>query len=153
MLRSDRGQITQAITNLMQNAADSILDRKAPDGQESPRGRIAVTVSQHGHTAVVEVADDGPGLPNELLHRLTEPYVTTRKKGTGLGLAIVAKIMEDHGGQLILENIEGGGARARLIFATGANAAKTREETPSAPVKRKSTKRKTAPRKAALHGS
>jgi len=152
-LRSDRGQITQAVTNLMQNAADSILDRKAPDGQESPRGRIAVTVSRQGRTAVVDVADNGPGLPKELLHRLTEPYVTTRKKGTGLGLAIVAKIMEDHGGQLILENIEGGGARARLVFASGADAAEARHETPAPPVKRKSTKRKSAPRKAALHGS
>jgi len=48
---------------------------------------------------------------------LTEPYVTTREKGTGLGLAIVKKIMEDHGGELILTDRPGGGARIGLAFA------------------------------------
>ena len=48
--------------------------------------------------------DNGVGLPKEQRHRLTEPYVTTRAKGTGLGLAIVRKILEDHGGELMLED-------------------------------------------------
>ena len=52
-----------------------------------------------------------------MLDRLTEPYVTTRTKGTGLGLAIVRKIMDDHGGELTLENLADGGARIRMIFA------------------------------------
>jgi two-component system nitrogen regulation sensor histidine kinase NtrY len=47
---------------------------------------------------------------------LTEPYVTTRAKGTGLGLAIVKKVMEEHRGELILEDREGGGARVKLVF-------------------------------------
>jgi len=151
-LHADRGQIMQAVTNLLQNAADSILDRKAPDGQESPRGWIAITASKHGRDIVIEVEDDGQGLPNELQHRLTEPYVTTRRKGTGLGLAIVAKIMEDHGGQLVLENREGGGAKARLVFMNAAEADKARHDSPPKAEKRKTTKRKTAQRKAALHG-
>jgi two-component system nitrogen regulation sensor histidine kinase NtrY len=151
-VRADRGQISQAVTNLLQNAADSILDRKAPGRQESPRGRIAIKASQQGRDVVVEVEDDGPGLPKELQHRLTEPYVTTRKKGTGLGLAIVAKIMEDHSGQLVLENREGGGAKARLVFTNAADTAVT-GKTEGIPVERKTTKRKTAQRKAALHGS
>jgi two-component system nitrogen regulation sensor histidine kinase NtrY len=151
-VRADRGQISQAVTNLLQNAADSILDRDAPGGQESPRGRIAISASQHGRDIVVEVEDDGQGLPKELQHRLTEPYVTTRKKGTGLGLAIVAKIMEDHSGQLVLENREGGGAKVRLVFhnATDASGA---GKAPATTAQGKTTKRKTAQRKAALHGS
>ena len=48
--------------------------------------------------------------------RLTEPYVTTRAKGTGLGLAIVKKIMEDHHGELVLEDRDGGGARVKLVL-------------------------------------
>ena len=57
------------------------------------------------------------GLPAEHRHRLTEPYVTTRAKGTGLGLAIVRKIMEDHGGEITLADIEGGeGAEVTLTF-------------------------------------
>jgi len=151
-LRADRGQISQAVTNLLQNAADSILDHKAPGRQESPRGRIMIRASQQGRDIVVEVEDDGPGLPKELQHRLTEPYVTTRKKGTGLGLAIVAKIMEDHSGQLVLENRESGGATARLVFTNAADTAVT-GKTEGTPVEGKTTKRKTAQRKAALHGS
>jgi two-component system nitrogen regulation sensor histidine kinase NtrY len=50
------------------------------------------------------VRDNGIGLPPEHRHRLTEPYVTTRAKGTGLGLAIVRKIMEDHGGEIVLQD-------------------------------------------------
>ena len=64
------------------------------------------------------ISDNGVGLPEDMIDRLTEPYVTTRAKGTGLGLAIVKKIMKDHGGDLVLENLEQGGARACMIFTT-----------------------------------
>jgi two-component system nitrogen regulation sensor histidine kinase NtrY len=63
------------------------------------------------------VEDNGKGLPQQGRERLTEPYVTTRTKGTGLGLAIVKKIMEDHLGELVLEDAEPQGARVRLVFA------------------------------------
>ena len=63
------------------------------------------------------VEDNGKGLPVDIEpDRLTEPYVTTRTKGTGLGLAIVRKIMEDHGGELLLESRAEGGARVSLII-------------------------------------
>ena len=55
-------------------------------------------------------------MPEGMIDRLTEPYVTTRSKGTGLGLAIVKKIMKDHGGDLVLENNTGMGASSTLIF-------------------------------------
>ena len=64
------------------------------------------------------VEDNGKGLPKRGRERLTEPYVTTRTKGTGLGLAIVKKIMEDHQGELVLEDAEPFGARVRLVFVT-----------------------------------
>jgi two-component system nitrogen regulation sensor histidine kinase NtrY len=64
----------------------------------------------------VDIEDNGRGLPRENRDRLTEPYVTTRAKGTGLGLAIVKKIMEDHNGDLFLEDRDGGGARVSLVF-------------------------------------
>jgi len=63
----------------------------------------------------VTVEDNGIGLPDRDRDRLTEPYVTTREKGTGLGLAIVKRILEDHGGELILTDAtQGRGARAIL---------------------------------------
>jgi len=61
------------------------------------------------------VEDNGKGLPQQERERLTEPYVTTRAKGTGLGLAIVKKIMEEHGGELVLED-RPRGAIVKLLF-------------------------------------
>ena len=65
----------------------------------------------------LSVSDNGVGLPAEDRDRLTEPYVTHKPKGTGLGLAIVKKIMEDHGGRLLLaDRAEGPGAVASLVL-------------------------------------
>jgi two-component system nitrogen regulation sensor histidine kinase NtrY len=76
-----------------------------------------VSISDVGGLAAVIVEDNGNGLPQQGRERLTEPYVTTRAKGTGLGLAIVKKIMEDHQGELVLEDGEPDGTRVKLIFA------------------------------------
>jgi len=75
----------------------------------------------------IRVSDNGIGLPPEHRHHLTEPYVTTRAKGTGLGLAIVRKIMEDHGGEIVLEDAaeDGKGAQVTLAFPLKRN---TREK-------------------------
>ena len=75
-----------------------------------------ILAKEDGDVVSVIVEDNGKGLPKEGRERLTEPYMTTRSKGTGLGLAIVKKIMEDHGGALILDDREGGGARISLVF-------------------------------------
>ena len=112
----DRRQIGQALTNLLKNAAEAIEGRDNPTGAALPKGRIGVRLFEEGDTITVEIEDNGRGLPAEHRARLTEPYVTTRAKGTGLGLAIVKKIMEDHGGYLLLEDREGGGAKVSLVF-------------------------------------
>ena len=114
----DSRQIGQALTNILKNSAEAIEGRESTDGRPLPRGRIILElrVDATGRPAI-EVSDNGRGLPKQGRERLTEPYVTTRAKGTGLGLAIVKKIMEDHGGDLVLEDNDGGGARVRLIFA------------------------------------
>ncbi|MCW5774298.1 MAG: hypothetical protein KIT16_21830, partial [Rhodospirillaceae bacterium] len=70
----------------------------------------------------------GKGIPPELLPRLTEPYVTTRARGTGLGLAIARKIMEDHGGALLIDNRPEGGARAVLTWPSEAETPVARGE-------------------------
>jgi two-component system nitrogen regulation sensor histidine kinase NtrY len=116
LVRCDLRQIGQAITNLLKNAVEATQPSEE-EGKASKRKRqVAVTLAeQNGHWRVI-VEDNGRGLPASLRDRLTEPYVTTRAKGTGLGLAIVKKIMEDHGGELTLEDREGGGARVSLVF-------------------------------------
>ena len=115
----DRRLITQAITNLVKNARESIETRLQQ--QPEPRGHIEVVAGLADGHPFIRVSDNGVGLPRENRHRLAEPYMTTREKGTGLGLAIVKRIMEEHGGRLILEDAvpaESGilGARVTLQF-------------------------------------
>ncbi len=123
----DRRMIRQALTNLLQNAADAVAMRT--DRAENDGGRIWVTVEALGDSARVVVTDDGVGLPKQDRARLTEPYVTHKPKGTGLGLAIVKKIMEEHGGSLSLEDRpDGPGAVATLALSVPAGTAATAEE-------------------------
>ncbi len=125
MVPCDRRLIGQALTNLLQNAADAI--RMRPESERSDPGRIEVGLSVGGAEVAVTVADNGIGLPQEDRARLTEPYVTHKPKGTGLGLAIVKKIMEDHGGRLLLEDRParadwgGPGTAATLFLPVRAN--------------------------------
>ena len=108
MALCDRRLLGQALTNLLQNAADAVAMRPMA-------GRIAVGVRVVDGVVSVAVRDDGVGLPDQGRERLAEPYVTHKPKGTGLGLAIVKKIMEDHGGHLALDDPpDGPGAVATL---------------------------------------
>jgi two-component system nitrogen regulation sensor histidine kinase NtrY len=116
MVRCDARLASQALMNIVKNAIESIQARSSED-ETSPPGRIRVSVADEENQASVVVEDNGKGLPRHGRERLTEPYVTTRTKGTGLGLAIVKKIMEDHGGELVLEDGEPEGARVSLLFA------------------------------------
>lgn len=116
ILACDREQISRAFTNLLQNACDAISRRRAEPGAELPPGVVTVRVAHEGQNQIIEIGDNGVGLPVSERHRLTEPYVTTRDEGTGLGLAIVKKIMEDHGGELLLSDRPGGGALVTLVF-------------------------------------
>jgi two-component system nitrogen regulation sensor histidine kinase NtrY len=110
MAACDRRMLRQALTNLLQNAADAVAMRHGA-------GHIALMVRDLPGGVHIAVADDGVGLPKEDRSRLTEPYVTHKPKGTGLGLAIVKKIMEDHGGVLTLgDQPNGPGAIATLVL-------------------------------------
>ena len=131
----DSRQVGQALTNILKNAAEAVEGRDSPGGRALPRGRIVLDlrVDASGR-AIITVSDNGKGLPKQGRERLTEPYVTTRAKGTGLGLAIVKKIMEDHGGDLVLEDNDGGGARVRLIFAAPGQQVQVALSTESEPV-------------------
>src|SRR5262249_1080478 len=106
----DRRLISQALTNIVKNAGEAI---SAVPPAELDRGRIKVSVKRDGGDVIVDVYDNGIGLPKENRSRLLEPYVTTRDKGTGLGLAIVGRILEDHGGHIDLDDLPAGGFAAR----------------------------------------
>ncbi|GGL79977.1 PAS domain-containing sensor histidine kinase [Wenxinia marina] len=100
----DQGMISQALTNLIKNAGEAIESRREAGTDDAP-GEIRVNMALEPGAAVLTIADNGVGLPEDRA-RLFEPYVTTRDKGTGLGLPIVKKIIEEHGGTLTLEDAE-----------------------------------------------
>lgn len=104
MASFDRRLITQAINNLVKNAAEAVAtyaETKPPGWQ----GRVSASLKVLSDRYDIEVQDNGPGLPKQHRTRLLEPYVTTKgNKGTGLGLSIVQKIVEQHGGALTLED-------------------------------------------------
>lgn len=117
--RFDRRLISQALTNVIKNATEAI---GAVPAEERGPGRIDVTFERREDgRIVIEVIDNGKGLPADQRQKLLEPYMTTREGGTGLGLAIVGKILEDHGGGIdLLDRADAGdgnrGARIRLWF-------------------------------------
>ncbi len=109
----DARMLGQALTNVLKNAGEAIAARRL--AQPGLRGRIGAKLLLDDGHLTFEVEDNGVGLPAKDRDRLTEPYVTTREKGTGLGLAIVKRILEDHGGELVLTDAaELPGARAIL---------------------------------------
>jgi two-component system, NtrC family, nitrogen regulation sensor histidine kinase NtrY len=114
----DASQVRQVFTNLVKNAAEAVEAKLASGKMDvvETGGQITVSCAQLDGHCVIEVKDNGVGFPGDQIHRLLEPYVTTRAKGTGLGLAIVKKIMEDHKGRVELENRPDGGALVRLVF-------------------------------------
>ena len=96
----DGTMIGQALTNLIKNAGEAIeVKQETEVSGFSPEIRVTLTGLET--EAIITIADNGTGLPPDRA-RLFEPYVTTREKGTGLGLSIVKKIIEEHGGTLVL---------------------------------------------------
>jgi two-component system nitrogen regulation sensor histidine kinase NtrY len=133
----DRRLISQALTNIIKNATEAI---EAVPADELGKGRIDVIAARENDDIVIDVIDNGIGLPKVARARLLEPYVTTREKGTGLGLAIVGRVLEDHGGRIELNDaadIRPGqrGAWMRLRFAISGHAPKVEVKEPAGETK------------------
>jgi len=93
---ADAQQMRQALTNLVQNAVDAIVDVTGP--------KIGLSLKKDPGGFWLGVFDNGPGIPANRRDSVMEPYVTTKTKGTGLGLAIVKKIIDDHHGKITLDD-------------------------------------------------
>jgi PAS domain S-box-containing protein len=100
----DVGQVHQVLLNLLMNAADSIKDSETKDG------RISISCRAKGDLMEIMVSDNGPGISEEVLLRIFEPYITTKKTGHGLGLSTSYRIISNHKGRLIGQNNPNGGA-------------------------------------------
>jgi two-component system nitrogen regulation sensor histidine kinase NtrY len=114
----DATMIGQALTNLIKNAGEAIETHRNKGAAEGFVPRIRVRLVADGDAVLITIADNGVGLPEDRA-RLFEPYVTTRSAGTGLGLPIVKKIVEEHGGSLVLDDapdFDGDGHRGAMAL-------------------------------------
>ena len=122
VLMADGRMIGQALTNVLKNAAEAVEARRTESARLKGRITARLLVDENG--IVIEVEDNGVGLPARDRDRLTEPYVTTREKGTGLGLAIVKRILEDHGGELELTDARSGQGALAILRLPAASIAR-----------------------------
>lgn len=109
----DVGQIHQVLLNLLLNAGDAIADSGID------KGKIRITAGYEGGFVKIEVSDNGPGIPTEILPRLFEPHISAKSSGHGLGLSTSLRIVNDHGGQLTAVNDPDGGATFTLLLPLG----------------------------------
>jgi nitrogen fixation/metabolism regulation signal transduction histidine kinase len=106
-IRVDRVMFRRVLDNLVRNAIEAA---------GASRAAIAISTTRGDGYVALSVNDSGPGIPQDLLDKVFNPYFTTKKDGTGLGLPIARKIVLDHGGELSVENVLAGGARFVIIL-------------------------------------
>jgi signal transduction histidine kinase len=105
-VRADIQQTQQVFWNLLLNAA------QAMDG----RGVLTLTSALEDESVRITISDTGKGIPEETVHRIFKPFFTTKHKGTGLGLSICKRIMDQHGGSIVISSVEGKGSTVTLTF-------------------------------------
>jgi PAS domain S-box-containing protein len=111
MIRADPVQIHQVLINLVNNACEAMCETPVA------RRKVEIATERNGHGSIgVSVRDYGPGIPEELRERLFDQFFTTKEEGLGMGLTIVRSIIEAHAGEIVAENVEGGGARFCFIL-------------------------------------
>ena len=107
LVEADQGRLRQVFHNLIKNAVEAAAEQE----QINLKVQTSLLEVNNINWCVLELSDDGPGFPEDMLSNIFDPYVTNKPKGTGLGLAIVKKIIEEHGGSILAENSAEGGAK------------------------------------------
>jgi signal transduction histidine kinase len=108
----DRKRFKQALLNVLVNASEAL----------HTGGRVVVkTLAVPPASVAVEISDDGVGIPPEIIDRVFEPFVSTKREGVGLGLVNVRAVVEGHGGRISLESQPGRGTRARIVLPVKAH--------------------------------
>lgn len=108
-INADRNMIEQIIVNIMHNAEHALANT------DTPKVTISVHLTKRSR-CVIEIADNGVGVPEEIINKVFVPFFTTKREGTGVGLALTQQIMVAHGGQVNVKNRENGGACFSLVF-------------------------------------
>jgi two-component system, sporulation sensor kinase E len=129
----------QALRNLVRNAIEAhqeILAARAPlapDAADSPRPAIVIRTRLAGDTVTLEVADNGPGIPEDKLDKIFEPYYTTKFDGTGLGLMVVYRVVTEHQGVIHVDSRPGVGTRFKITLPLAERPLRLLEEPRAAP--------------------
>ena len=106
-IKVDVNMMRQVLINLIQNAQDAMINN-------TKKPSIKINTNKYKNYLILSIEDNGPGFSLDILKKAFEPYVTSKSHGTGLGLAIVKKIIEEHEGTIVVENIKNGGANINI---------------------------------------
>ena len=106
IIYADQNKLRQVIINLLENSQDALKEIK--------NKKIIISIKNKGNEIELTVEDNGIGIPDIIIGRIFEPYVTSKKTGTGLGLAIVHKIIEEHDGKITIDRIKNSGTRVTI---------------------------------------
>ena len=111
IIYADQNKLRQVIVNLLENSQDALKKIKNP--------KIKISIKKKVNEVKLIVEDNGSGIPDEIIGRIFEPYVTSKKTGTGLGLAVVNKIIEEHEGKIKIDIIKKSGTRITITLRAG----------------------------------
>lgn len=107
----DAQLLGQAITNILKNSIESLLEM---ENTPKLKPKILIVLTVDNKNVTIMVSDNGKGFPTNMIDTFLQPYITTKEKGTGLGLSITKKIIEDHNGTIVLENLDPHGAAVTI---------------------------------------
>ena len=106
MLTVNENEIKQLFLNLTHNALEAM-----PEG-----GNLSIRLKEFENKVVLEVEDEGKGIPQELLDKIGTPFLTTKKNGTGLGISVCQQIVEKHSAEMKISSKVGQGTKIMVIF-------------------------------------
>ena len=115
----DKAQITQVLNNLLKNSAESIESKLKSNKSLQAKIIVKLTLSKITKDVSVSVIDNGVGIPVNILEKISEPYISSKKEGMGLGLSIVRRILEDHNSKFIILNLDEGSSATFSLKLTG----------------------------------